>query len=237
MSIYIFSGNKGGVGKSMAAIAFTEYLLAAGLDPLVVETDTQNPDVGRKYGDRAQFINVTDSIQGWGKVADLADQHRDRPMVLNLPAGIGEAWKKGAPLMFEALAESGVEISAHVFFVINRQKDSIVLLKDAMERDPSGGAIKSWFVVKNLYFGDAEKFALWNDSKTRRELLESGKGHEVEMPELADWVADKLTGRPTTVAASADDTDTFTLSERTAIKRWLRTSGEEFSRVSAYWKA
>lgn len=233
MALFIFSGNKGGVGKSMSCIAFTEHLLAQGESPLVIETDTQNPDVGRKYADCAQ-INVTQGPQGWGAIADLADANRDRPIVLNLPAGIGDAWEKGAPLLFEALADSGAEIPAFVFFVINRQKDSLVLLRNAMQMDPSAGAIKAWIVVKNLYFGESEKYVLWNQSKTRQELLASNAGHEIELPELADWVADRLNGRENPVAMDAESLE-FTLSERTSIKRWLRQSGAEFQRIESIW--
>lgn len=235
MALFIFSGNKGGVGKSMACVAFTEYLLSKGENPIVVETDTQNPDVGRKYNGHTHHINVVAGPKGWGEIADLADANRDRPIVLNLPAGIGTAWENGAPLLFDALAESGKEIPAYVFFVINRQKDSLVLLKNAMQMDPSGGAIKGWIVVKNLYFGEVEKFALWNQSKLRQEILASEMGHEMELPELMDWVADRLTGREHPVATDAESME-FTLSDRTSIKRWLRASGQECARLAHVWK-
>lgn len=231
MSIYLFSGNKGGVGKSMACVAFIESQLATGRDPIIIEADRENPDVGRKYDERARYFDLTNQ-EGWAKLADTVDSARARDIIINLPAQVGEAWTKHAPLFFEALGEAG-EIPAYVFFVINRQKDSVALLKNALATDPSNGAIKAWLVVKNLYFGDSEKFVLWQGSKTRADVL--AKGAEIELPELADWVADKIAGRPTTVAAAAEDTQAFTISERTAIKRWLRDSAAEFARVETVW--
>ena len=45
-SIYLVSGAKGGVGKSLVTMALLDYL---GEKTALLETDITNPDVGKSY--------------------------------------------------------------------------------------------------------------------------------------------------------------------------------------------
>ena len=48
-TLFAVGGCKGGVGKSMVALALVDYLLQRGEPVLLIETDTSNPDVWRMY--------------------------------------------------------------------------------------------------------------------------------------------------------------------------------------------
>ena len=43
--IYFVGGSKGGVGKSMVAVALLDYLLEKGEDVILIESDTSNCDL------------------------------------------------------------------------------------------------------------------------------------------------------------------------------------------------
>ncbi len=47
--IYYIGGSKGGVGKSIVAFAFIDYLIGKGIKVLLVETDNSNPDVYKTH--------------------------------------------------------------------------------------------------------------------------------------------------------------------------------------------
>jgi hypothetical protein len=56
-------------------------------------------------------------------------------------------------------------------WVINRQRDSLELLKEYMESLP-GSTVH---VVRNTYFGDQGKFELYNGSKMRKTVEDGGE--------------------------------------------------------------
>ena len=53
-TMYLCAGDKGGTGKSMVAATLIDAFLQRGIEPLLVETDTTNPDVFKSYGERIQ---------------------------------------------------------------------------------------------------------------------------------------------------------------------------------------
>ena len=48
--IYVVGGSKGGVGKSLVAMALTHLLSEKGQKVFVIDADTSNPDVFKSYG-------------------------------------------------------------------------------------------------------------------------------------------------------------------------------------------
>ncbi len=65
-AVWISSGSKGGVGKSMVAMALLHYLLRRDKDVLLVEADTANPDVGKAYGKTVETVYLNlDEEEGW----------------------------------------------------------------------------------------------------------------------------------------------------------------------------
>jgi CO dehydrogenase nickel-insertion accessory protein CooC1 len=66
--IYWIGGCKGGVGKSMLTSATIDYLLDAGSQVVLVESDTSNPDVFKSYESLlpTELINL-DKAQWMGR--------------------------------------------------------------------------------------------------------------------------------------------------------------------------
>ncbi|HEV3192987.1 MAG TPA: protein mobD [Polyangiaceae bacterium] len=209
--IYWVGGSKGGVGKSMMTIATVDYLLERGDKVLLVECDTSNPDVWNAYQDELQCELVElDEADGWIDFVNMCDQHRDGVIVVNTAARNNMAVRQHGPTLDTSLDELGAKLVA--LWMINRQRDSLELLKDFMAAMPKADV----HVVRNGYFGDERKFELYRESKIR-EAVEGRGGKSVTLPELADRVADDIYGKrlPLRVAAK-----TLPIGNRAELARW-----------------
>ena len=72
-------------------------------------------------------------------------------------------------------------------WVINRQRDSLELLKEYMRAIAEGDL----HVVRNCHFGEEAKFELYNRSNLKS-LIEERGGLSLNFPDLADRVSDDL---------------------------------------------
>jgi hypothetical protein len=97
-------------------------------------------------------------------------------------------------------------------WVINRQRDSLELLKEFIEAIPRATV----HVVRNGYFGDERKFELYNASKLRVSI-ESRGGRSVTLPDLADRVADDLYTQRLSLDAAAKS---LPIGNRAELARW-----------------
>jgi len=127
--------------------------------------------------------------------------------------------KYGATLK-EVLEDLQRELTA--FWVINRQRDSVELLRSFLDVFPDSPA----HVCRNLYFGEAEKFERYNDSKTRKAIEQ--KGRTLDFPAVADRVSDKLySGRMPIEKALTE----LHLGDRAELRRWRARYSEMFDTV------
>lgn len=211
--IYLVCGDKGGVGKSMVSLALLHALARRGTVVLFVDTDTSNPDVWRCYekepGVVARSVGL-DEADGWIALLNLCEAHPDRTVVVNTAArnnaGVarhGEILNGGACELDRALV---------ALWVINRQRDSVELLKRFLPSIPAATV----HVLRNLYFGDEGKFERYNQSALRRTIEERG-GRSLDFPDLADRVADDLLGQRLSVARALRD---LPLGNRAELRRW-----------------
>ena len=97
-------------------------------------------------------------------------------------------------------------------WVINRQRDSLELLKDYMDAIPDTLV----HVVRNGYFGDEKKFELYNSSKTRS-AVESRGGQSLNFPDLADRVSDDLYSKRLSIAKALKE---LPIGNRAELSRW-----------------
>jgi hypothetical protein len=209
--IYWVGGSKGGVGKSMMTVATVDYLLQRGDEVLLVQCDTSNPDVWNAYKDELQCELVElDEADGWIDFVNMCDEHRDKVIVVNTAARNNMAVRQYGPTLDTSLDELGAKLVA--LWMINRQRDSLELLKDFMVAMPKADV----HVVRNGYFGDERKFELYSESKVR-EAVEGRGGKSVTLPELADRVADDIYSQrlPLRVAAK-----TLPIGNRAELARW-----------------
>jgi hypothetical protein len=190
MKRVIFSdGQKGGVGKSFFSITLVDYLLATGAQPLVIESDTNNPDVGRIYNDHVECTTLFLDLKTQKNWMDLTLQLEDiyevsDYCVINLPAGgLDRDYLNSALTAFRAL---GYTITT--FFTINRELDSLNLLSKSLN---SGLLFLSdeKIVVKNGKNGLEDSFHRFDDSKTKKEFFSAG-GQVLYLRELFYYSSD-----------------------------------------------
>ncbi len=223
-NIYWIGGAKGGVGKSIVSMALVDYLLSRKSTPLLVESDTSNPDVWKMYRETigCQLLDL-DEVDGWIGLVNACDAHPDKIVIVNTAARSNTGVAKFGTTLGESLGELDRALVA--VWAINRQRDSLELLTDFMDAMPKSRV----HVLRNLYFGDESKFELYAASKTLRPRVESTGGKSLSFPDLADRVADDLYKERMTIAAAVEK---LPIGSRRAeeTRRW-RTGLGETSRV------
>ena len=90
-NMYYVGGSKGGVGKSLFSFALTDYLLNQERDVLLVDTDTDNPDVYKAHKDLnlpnlACIMNTLDDADGWAELFDTVQNYPAHTVVVNAAA-------------------------------------------------------------------------------------------------------------------------------------------------------
>lgn len=116
------AGSKGGVGKSLFSFALVDYLLSRNANALLVDTDTDNPDVFKAHKDLALpnllcRLNSLDDADGWADLLDTVQNYPDYAVVINAAARTKTSTTSYGDIMKEALREMRRELT--VFWIIN----------------------------------------------------------------------------------------------------------------------
>ncbi len=209
--IYLIGGSKGGVGKSMVTMATVDYLQQQGETVLLIESDTGNPDVWKAYKEttETELVNLDDA-DGWIQLVNLCDSHTESVVVVNSAARNNQGVSAYGETLNGTLAE--LNRTLITLWVINRQRDSLELLKEYMDAIPNAII----HVFRNGYFGEEKKFELYNGSKLRTAIEERG-GKSVTFPDLADRVSDDLYSKRISIAAALKE---FPIGNRAELSRW-----------------
>jgi len=223
--IYLVGGSKGGVGKSMVTMALIDYLKDKGESVLLIETDTSNPDVWKTYGSETngELVNLEEA-DGWINLINICgeDKNKESTIVINTRAANNQGVQKYGETLNSTLEELGRKLIA--LWVINRQRDSLELLKDFREALPNALV----HVVRNGYFGEEIKYQLYNGSKIRGTVEKNG-GKSLTFPDIADLLADEIyTNRITISKASVD----MPIGNRAELKRWKSLACAMFNEVA-----
>lgn len=188
-TVYLVSGVKGGVGKSMMALALVDYLAyQSGKLVLLVDTDTGNPDTWRCYKDPAdkqvlaELIGLADS-DGPAKVIEATEAHSDRVVVIN-----GRAGDKDYTKRYLDTLRYVPDSELITFWVINEKADSIRYLDWYFREIEQPGNVH---VVKNAKAAPELQYHRYNDSNLRRDIEQAG-GRSITLPVLASRVADLM---------------------------------------------
>jgi hypothetical protein len=113
------------------------------------------------------------------------------------------------------------------FWVINRERDGLELCKKYMEMIPFGVL----HVVRNGYYGDLEKFQLYENSKLKGAVEAQGKS--LYFHELNDLVCDVMRNNNISAAAALEDKERFSLGKQTVLSRWRERYSRMFGEVVA----
>lgn len=224
--IIMIGGSKGGTGKSAVCSAVLDYLELQGKEPVLVETDTSNADVYKahhKSGSLATAIEL-DTSEGWIDLVNFADKTRGRPLVINTAARNLTAVTKFGKTLESTLGELDRELIT--LWTINRQRDSLELMADYLETLPVSDR-HTLHVVRNLYFGEPEKFQLYNDSETRKRVELAG-GKTIDFPDLADRVADDLVTKRLSIKRASEE---LPIGNRAELLRWRRLAHQSLGEV------
>lgn len=209
-NIYIIGGSKGGVGKSFVTMASVDHLLHLKKKVVLVESDTSNPDVWKAYKEEVptELIDL-DEADGWIRLVQTCDDNPDSVVVVNTAARNN----KGVSAYGETLRNTLSELKRDLvtLWVINRQRDSLELMKEFMEALPA-----TLHVVRNGYFGADDKFELYNSSKLRKSV-ESEGGKTVTFPEIADRVSDDIYSKRMSIEKASIE---MPIGNRAELSRW-----------------
>lgn len=213
--IIFVGGSKGGTGKSIVCSTVLDYLMQKNMDPILVETDTSNPDVYKSHKTLSS-LSVTalelDSADGWIEIINLADKSKGRPLVVNTAARNLIGVEKYGATLLNTLSELDRELIT--LWTINRQRDSLELLADYLQAVPVS-ELHVLHVVRNLYFGDPGKYQLYSDSEIKKRIESSGR--TIDFPDLADRVADDLATRRLSIKSAIEE---LPIGNRAELLRW-----------------
>jgi hypothetical protein len=220
--IYFIGGSKGGVGKSMVAVALLDYLIDRGNDVILIESDTSNPDVWKTYhsGMKSELINL-DEADGWIALVNICEMHPNCPVVVNSASRNNVAVAKYGATLNSSLRE--LDRKLITLWVINRQRDSLELLKEYLETMTE----TALHAVRNAHWGEERKFELYQNSKLRTEI-ESRGGKSLTFPDLADRVADELNRSRMSIAVGLRE---LPLGNRAELSRWRGEAAKVFAQA------
>ena len=220
--VYFVGGSKGGVGKSIFCMLLADYLTKyKGRKIILIESDTSNPDVGKTFihNDEVEVIPLSlDSADGWIELVNYAEPCK-RDILINSAARSEEAVEKFGGTLIGSLDELHRTLIS--FWIINRQRDSIELLKRYMDIVPG-----ELHVVRNIFFGEPDKFELFNNSNTKIEAEK--RGATINCPDLADRVTDDLYSNRLSVARAAEE---MPIGNRAELKRWRSRGWKMFDEI------
>lgn len=181
------NGDKGGTGKSVVSSAVVDTAIAQGKTVLLVDADTSNPDLAKAYGEIVETVAIClDNREGFIRLASLIHKTEADVVVINNPARSG--WVAYGNLISDNITEMQSEMA--VFWVANRQIDSVELLADFHTAFPQTPT----FFVFNTYFGDPSKFEIWAGSNIRTKIHKANGG-ELIFPDCADRVMGEIRNR------------------------------------------
>ena len=221
--LYFIGGSKGGVGKSILSMILADFLTKCKNRKIIlIESDTSNPDVGKTFAhnDDVEVLSLSlDNADGWIELVNYSEANK-KDIVINSAARSGEAVEKFGGTLIGSLDELHRQLIS--FWVINRQRGSIELLKKYMDVVPG-----ELHVVRNTFYGEPQKFELFNGSKTKIEAEK--RGATIDLPDLADRVTDDLYSKRLSVAKAMED---MPLGNRAELKRWRLVAWKMFDDIS-----
>ena len=196
---YFVDGDKGGVGKSTIARAVVDMLIQAEHFRLskinkivIVDADPMNDDVcgeGGYVNERVGNTEITAirfpirDIENWKDLIDrLLEVEVDKMdtdaenirIVFSLPAGAGLTLLEN-PFIFDMMQLfNGVPV-----WVLGNEESSVRQLQ--MRIDAAPVQYEKGFAVRNLKHGSTQSFSCWNNSATKKMVMDWG-WQEIDFP-------------------------------------------------------
>ena len=220
------TGGKGGTGKSTFARGVLDTLIAQGVTVSAFDGDPENAQLHRYYQSLGDGVVRTELAERDGGDEILAAMEEDQPDVIlaDVAAGGSQILMR---LQDESLFLSSAEELGYAFTVVSVMspiKDSVNMVREALEI--TKGHSVQHVAVKNLHFGEADDFELFDASKTKQQFEQTG-GVVLSMRDLFSktyGVIDKK-NLPFQVAVTKESGLPY--GDRARIRQWLSCLEEE----------
>lgn len=249
--LILVGGGKGGVGKSMVAMATVDYLRAVDADILLIEADRQNQDVALAYQrfDRGEItrhaatlptdqqsafvaamkpmeIEIIDlaSRDDWIAFGRLIEQHKHRRIVVNTAVGFTDHLTNHGKLVDDVIRDIGIELVT--LWPVNRQRFSLNALLGYASVVNSGRI----HVLRNMLFGQPQQFVLLAQAQKVHQLVAGRAGVIADFPDLADLMADQLYSQRLAIESAASDRSQLTV-DRIEFARWQAETRDLMGRL------
>ncbi len=223
-SLNFIGGEKGGVGKSVAARVLAQYFIDRGQPFTGFDTDRSHTSFTRFYADYASPV-IVDSYEGLDLIAgafeESADDAGQNSVIVDLAAQTAEPlarWIKDSDLL-PLLADMGV--SVNFWHLADAGKDSVDLLD---RLTGTYGAGPSYIVVRNL--GRGSDFSQLDNSTALENALALG-GKVITLTQLHEASMRKIDRQNASFWAAINTRsgpDSLGMLERQRVKTWLRTT-------------
>lgn len=176
--IISIDGSKGGVGKSIVSSAFIDTARSLGKEVLLIEGDTNNPDLDKSYGKIIRSVPIClDNANGINKFGETVGACDEEIIVINNPAR-ANGWGEHGQIYIEMLPE--IDATFTTIWVASGNPDCFEKFVDYVEAFPSVKKV----ICKNMHYKEEFPFDDWNSSDLRAQYLASGID-ELSFPAIA----------------------------------------------------
>jgi hypothetical protein len=225
-SLNFIGGEKGGVGKSVAARVLAQYFIDKNQPFIGFDTDRSHNSFTRFYADHAAPV-VVDTYEGLDMIAgvfeDTPPDGKQRSVIVDLAAQTASPlarWIKDSDLL-PLMAEMGVTVN--FWHMADPGKDSVDLLDRLIN---TFGAGPNYVVVKNQ--GRGSDFSQLDESAALKKALALG-ARVITLGQLHEASMRKIDKQNASFWAAINNrggADSLGMLERQRVKTWLRITYE-----------
>ncbi len=230
-SLNFIGGEKGGVGKSVAARVLAQYYIDKGRRFTGFDTDRSHTSFTRFYADYASPV-IVDSYEGLDRIVssfeDAPAEGMEESVIVDLAAQTAAPlarWVKDSDLV-PLLGELGVTVN--FWHLADAGKDSVDLLGRLLD---SYGDSPNYLVVRNL--GRGSDFSQLDASPELERAIALG-GRVVSLPALHEASMRKIDRQNASFWAAVNirsGPDALGMLERQRVKTWLRSTYATFDEL------
>ena len=221
-SLNFIGGEKGGVGKSVAARILAQYFIDKGQPFTGFDTDRSHNSFTRFYSDYASPV-VVDTFEGLDTIAGEfetpPEDGQTRSVIVDLAAQTAaplSRWIRESDLI-PVMAEMGITVN--FWHLADAGKDTVDLLGRLVN---TYGAGPNYIVVKNL--GRGSDFSQLDESAALKKAVSLG-AHVINLAQLHEASMRKIDRQNASFWASINTKtgdDALGLLERQRVKSWVK---------------